>query len=38
MKNVDLANKLATKSKLTQKDVDVLNVKIKKSATKRFLN
>lgn len=38
MKNVDLAEKLATKSKLTQKDVGLLNIKIKKSATKRFLN
>ena len=33
-----LAEKLASKSKLTKKDVDEFNKKIKSSASKRFLS
>ena len=36
-KEIRIANKLASKSKLTQKDVDEFSEKIKTSANKRFL-
>ncbi|MFT4310754.1 MAG: hypothetical protein ACMXYC_03925 [Candidatus Woesearchaeota archaeon] len=34
---LDMADALAQSSKLTQKDIDAFNKKIKSSATKRFL-
>ena len=37
LKTLELAERLAKKSKLTRKDVDDFNKKIKSSASKRFL-
>ncbi len=37
LETLELAEKLAKKSKLTQKDIEEFSQKIKSSATKRFL-
>lgn len=38
LETLKLADEIASKSKLTQKDVDEFSKMIKESATKRFLN
>ncbi|MDO8538065.1 MAG: hypothetical protein Q7S21_04225 [archaeon] len=36
-KEIEIANKIASKSKLTKKDIEEFSRRIKSSATKRFL-